>query len=188
MQDNYPDLTIDSTNAMLEHYPLEDSLPRRASWFPSASRAFGEATFICPADNFLNAFAAANAPSANAANIFSYRFNLHDKWSMDIGYGVKHLFNGAAVFGARDNDHTPSFATYNAPMIPIVMKYWISFVRALDPNPYRDSAAPRWLPWGQTQSRMVLQLHDSGSAMETVSQNETERCNFWHGLSKVIHQ
>ncbi|KAF7550608.1 hypothetical protein G7Z17_g5612 [Cylindrodendrum hubeiense] len=185
MQDNYPGLNTNNTDSMLEQYPIEDTLPTRAPWFPSTSRAYGEATFICPTNNVLNAFRAANSSSANAT-IFSYRYNLQDKASIASGRGVPHVFEAPAVFGPTMVNSAASYFTYNADIVPIVMNYWISFVRALDPNPYRYDDAPRWLPWGDTQRRLVLQLQNS--TMETVPKNETERCSFWHNLNETMAQ
>ncbi|KPM41752.1 hypothetical protein AK830_g4796 [Neonectria ditissima] len=186
MQNNYPGLTTKNTDAILEQYPLEDPLPTKEPWFPSTSRAYGEATFICPTNIILNAFRNANSSVTNATNIFSYRYNLQDHTAIAQGRGVPHVFEQPAVFGPSMTGSAHSYWTYNRAIVPVVMNYWISFVRTLDPNTHRFGNTPQWLPWGDTQRRLVLQLPKS--SMETVSKNETARCDFWRGLNETMAQ
>ncbi|KAH6873900.1 Alpha/Beta hydrolase protein [Thelonectria olida] len=187
MEDNYPLLTRENTNAMLDNYPLEDAVPMYASWYPSVARAFGEATFICPTSSILNAFKTSNSSSANTANIFSYRFNLTDYEMQAEGRGVPHSFEDAAVFGPSMVDNAAiGYLTYNAPIVPIMQNYWISFIRSLNPNTYRYKSAPEWLPWGNDEHRLVLQLPDS--VMEYTSKNETRRCDFWRSINETMSQ
>ncbi|KAK7421898.1 hypothetical protein QQX98_001892 [Neonectria punicea] len=186
MQDNYPGLTTNDTDSILEEYPLEDPLPTKQPWFPSASRAYGEATFICPTSIILNAFRTANSSATNATNIFSYRYNLQDYTAVGSGRGVPHVFEVPAVFGPSQTGSAHSYWTYNRAIVPVVMNYWISFVRTLNPNTHKFGEAPQWLPWGDTQRRLVLQLPKS--SMESVPKNETARCDFWRGLNETMAQ
>ncbi|KAK1088247.1 hypothetical protein LTR48_001763 [Friedmanniomyces endolithicus] len=82
-----------------------------------------------------------------------------------------------------------SYSTYNAPAIPIVMSYWISFILSLDPNTYKSPAAPEWQSWldsdGQPQ-RLVIETNSSH--METVPSAQLGRCQLWKGLANVTEQ
>ncbi|KAM7222352.1 Alpha/Beta hydrolase fold [Rhypophila decipiens] len=51
---NYPNLSRRETDLILKMYPKLDALPRHAEWYPTTSRAYGEATFICPNVNTMN--------------------------------------------------------------------------------------------------------------------------------------
>ncbi|KAM7183538.1 Alpha/Beta hydrolase fold [Naviculisporaceae sp. PSN 640] len=52
---NYPNLTPLEMDSIFEQYPKrEPPLPRHAEWYPTASWAYGEATFICPNVNIMN--------------------------------------------------------------------------------------------------------------------------------------
>ncbi|KAF4951062.1 hypothetical protein FSARC_13008 [Fusarium sarcochroum] len=184
MQNEYPYLTDNDTETILDLYPREPKIAKHDTWFPSASRAYGEATFICPTNNMLNAF----ADHADPKTLWSYRYNVQIESFIKDGTGVPHVSNGPAVFGP---DMTaalagPSYRTYNAPMVPIVQNYWISFVRSLDPNTHRDEDAPRWENWGDDQRRLVFEL--GNNTMESVDKGEQERCQAWLDMSESTKQ
>ncbi|KAF5665927.1 lipase 2 [Fusarium heterosporum] len=184
MQNEYPYLTTNDTETILDLYPQEPKIAKHDTWFPSASRAYGEATFICPTNNILNAF----AQHADPETLWSYRYNVQITDFVDNGLGVPHVSNAPAVFGpdmtaARAG---PTYRTYNAPMVPIVQKYWISFVRSFDPNTHRDKDAPEWDNWGDGQNRLVFELNNN--TMETVDEGQRERCQAWLDLSDSTRQ
>ncbi|KAJ6538374.1 hypothetical protein DFH09DRAFT_1323895 [Mycena vulgaris] len=47
------------------------------------------------------------------------------------------------------------FVTTNAPIVPVVMNYWISSIRSLNPNPYRFVGTPQFNA-NQRQLKLVL--------------------------------
>ncbi|SPO00870.1 related to triacylglycerol lipase II precursor [Cephalotrichum gorgonifer] len=177
MQDNYPGLSDDDVEAMLKYYPKEEPVPRHLSWFPTTSRAYGEATFICPANLVLDSFDAAGSPD----RAWSYRYNVWDADQQASGRGVEHTFDRAAIHGPDCTPGSPrSYSSYNAPMVPLMMNYYISFVRALDPNVHRLDGAPEWGTW-KGGSRLRLELN--ASKMEVTDKGQRERCAFWGGLA-----
>lgn len=184
LQDNYPSLSPEDSETIVDYYPVEPPVPNHGEWFPSASRAYGESTFICPTINILNAF----HRYTSGANIWSYRYNVHDADQDAIGKGVAHVTEAPAIFGPDMLHFLPpeSYFTYNSDIVPLVMNYIISFVRVLNPNPYRIEEAPKWQPWGATHSRMLFQTHNS--TMEDVGEPQRERCDFWKSISGSTHQ
>ncbi|KAF7546356.1 hypothetical protein G7046_g9325 [Stylonectria norvegica] len=188
-QQNYPNLTPAQTDYILQAYPLEAPLNQHAAWFPSTSRAYGEATFICPTNNLLHAFATSPNTPSPPPSTWSYRYNVQDFSNDERGHGVPHVFESAAVMGPDmlpPDAVPPSYLTYNAKMVPLMMNYWISFARALDPNVYRLAGAPQWDTWGVEQRRMLFELRES--VMETVDGAERERCTFWQDNVDVMEQ
>ncbi|KAF4460525.1 lipase 2 [Fusarium albosuccineum] len=185
MQNEYPYLTEEDTETILDLYPREPKLPKHDIWFPSASRAYGEVTFVCPVNNVLNAIA---SHSDDDAKLWSYRYNVQIDEFVEQGRGVPHVANGPAVFGPNmvASSAKASYLTYNAPMIPIVMNYWISFVRALDPNKYRYEDTPRWETWGDDQRRLLFEL--GNVTMESVDKGERERCEAWLDMGDSTKQ
>jgi len=204
-------LTDNDTALILDRYPLQPAVPRHQAWFPAASLAYGEATFICPTVNVLAAISAAHgnasSPPTTAANpprIFSYRYNVQDAENTADGVGVLHLFEAAAVFGPTSIGPVRlSYLTYNAAIVPVVMDYWISFVRALDPNVYRNAGAPLWEAWGGANgttspgSRRRREVRDSWrrlvietgvTRMENMPADQLDRCDFWESLGSVTQQ
>jgi carboxylesterase type B len=190
-EDNLPEITPDQSEAILEHYPLEPAILPHSSWFPSISRAYGEAIFICPSYNILNAILSKSNTTKgtrNPAKLWSYRYNVIDDTSVVQGHGVPHVFEVAAVFGPDMLSYPApaSYYTYNAGIVPVVQSYIASFARTFDPNIYKLDTAPMWLSWDENQLRMLLQT--GLSAMEVVEDDERSRCEFWKDLSVTMNQ
>lgn len=182
MRDNYPKLTDEDEEAMLEQYPKQEPRAQHGAWFPSAADAYGEAAFICPTNLMLDSFAEAGLSNET----WSYRYNVYDEEKFASGLGVEHTFDRMAILGP-DNVHAgaKSYDTYNAPMVPLMMNYYISFVQKLDPNILRLDGAPEWGTWKDGE-RMRFELDDS--EMENTSEGQRERCKFWDGLAKKMDQ
>lgn len=181
---NYPHLTPSDTASILSlYYPPLPPLPNRNPWYPTTSLAYGEATFICPSNNFLDAFVSlsSSSPFSNISSYpsspsqqnhtkrtsmvkaFAYRFNVHDHSLLASGLGVPHLFDAAAIFGPDNiggefgTGPDSSYKTYNKPVVSMFMAYWISFVRTLDPNKLRQKGSVVWEEWEEGwESRDVL--------------------------------
>lgn len=167
---------------LLTHYPREQLLPYHASWFPSASHAYGESTFICPTNNILDAL------SKNVTSLYSYRYNVHDSILDAKGMGVPHVTEAPAVFGPDMLTYTApeSYKTYNADIVPLVMNYILSFVRTLDPNTYKVESASEWGRWGASRNRLILQR--GNSTMEAVGKGQLESCNFWKDIGTGLYK
>jgi acetylcholinesterase len=184
---NYPLLTPADTSAINAVYPLLPPLPEHAAYFPSASAAYGEATFTCPGILISLSY----TQYAERAQVWNYRYNVLQASNVAAGLGVPHTFESPAIFGlGMANDAvTSSYASYNNEIIPVVMDYWISFVRDLDPNTFKYEGAPVWdsyLSGPQGGSRLKLQTNIT--AMEVVPQDQNNRCEFWRGLATVMEQ
>lgn len=187
LQNNYPKLTNQALTNILNMYPLMPALPYHNAWFPSAQMAYGEATFICPALHVLSSYLGANLTQA-----WGYRYNVIDNDNLQVGMGVPHLFESWAIFGP-DNLNGPgagpqSYYTYNAPIVPVVMDYWISFVTTLNPNSRKNSAAPMWEPWGSGSGKQRLLFQTGNSTMETTDSALQGRCEVWKTLAPETRQ
>ncbi|KAK4170113.1 lipase 1 [Cladorrhinum sp. PSN259] len=206
-ENNYPLLTQDDIESIFARYPQLPMVPNHATWFPTTSQAYGDATFICPQTNVLNSLSGprhhlssssswsnkTNTTTTISSSLYAYRYNVHDKQNMADGLGVPHLFDAAAIFGPDNisGGHTDSYKTYNKDVVSRVMSYYISFVRTLDPNPLRLRGTPEWETWrGNDDSskdygemrRMLFETDDT--KMESVSKEEEGRCRFWEGLGR----
>lgn len=194
---NYPYLSQSSLQEInntygLGTYPL---YPMHAAYFTSAARAYGEATFNCPGSVMVEALIR-KAPT----QAWNYFTTIEDKQYEAIGLGTPHLFEDAAVFGpgqtAPCNDC--SFETYNAPIVPIIMDYMISFVKTLNPNQLKNNAAPLWQTfssstnsgwsdWNQDTGRRIV-FETNATVMASIPVDEIARCNLWNSLSSEMQQ
>ncbi|KAJ9157221.1 Carboxylic ester hydrolase [Pleurostoma richardsiae] len=209
MKNNYPHLTSNDTASIVATYPLMPAVANHNAWFPSTSAAYGEATFICPGVNILDAYYNASLSASNSSSssggsgsnttaaqglpLWSYRYNVQDADNTASGLGVPHVFEAAAVFGPDSipGGSARSYSGYNAPMVPLVMGYFLSFVRALDPSALREEGAPEWGRWASpggedTRSRLVFELDNT--TMEDTPASQVARCQFWKGLAETMEQ
>lgn len=182
---NFPHLTKRELGIMKKLYPLGIPFPQHEPWFTPAMMAYGESTFICPGLEITKSVAVYLTPG----KVWNYRYNVHDDQNVAAGLGVPHVSEKPAIYGpgnAGSCDNC-SYLTYNKPMVPIVMNYWISFIRSLDPNTHKDSSAPEWQPWGfQGNRRLKIELDATG--MEPVPRDLLERCLLWKSLVPITQQ
>ncbi|KAH2314218.1 hypothetical protein LV164_006755 [Aspergillus fumigatus] len=100
------------------------------------------------------------------------------------GLGVTHTFDLQAIFGLNyGSSVSSSMRDINAPIIPVVMHYYISFIRTLNPNLLKADSAPFWKPWGDGER---LKVQTNATAMETVSAVQWDRCSLWKRLAPVL--
>lgn len=184
MKNNYPGLTERQLDAINNEYPLMKALPKHAAYFPSAAAAYGDSTFTCPG----NHMSASMARFVSPDKVWNYRCNILDPTEVADGYGVPHVFEMPAVFGLGEtNEASRSFATTNADMVPIIMDYYISFIKTLNPNPFRNEKAPLWKTWGSGTGER-LRLQTNSTAMEHVPQAQVQRCAMWQRLATTMEQ
>ena len=190
MKANFPLLTEENLRDIAKLYP-ENVVPpfpfHPYAWYPAAELAYGESTFTCPGISISKAFAQHVSPQKS----WNYHYNVTGD-ETDLGMGVQHVAEKVPIFGVgnirgcRPLDQC-SYALYNAPMVPIVQNYWISFVRTLNPNTFKDDTAPIWEPLGSNKNaRLKFQLHDM--EMETIPEQQQARCDLWKSLAAQTEQ
>lgn len=187
IRSNYPSLSNNDLECIKKTYPLMAPLESRAAWFPSAAAAYGDATFTCPGLEISRSMAKYLSPD----NTWNYRYNVMDWDNIRWGLGVPHVFEMPAIFGVGMTKPCVncSYSTYNSPIVPIVMDYWISFIKGLDPNRYRNPDAPYWHPFGQEQGQeRRLKFQTNATAMEGIPQYQRDRCSLWKSMVSRTEQ
>ncbi|TVY32411.1 Lipase [Lachnellula occidentalis] len=187
LQDNYPHLTSADTDEINAQYPLMAPLPKHAKYFPSAAAAYGETTFTCVGNYISQTFAKMNNPG----KVWNYRTNILQPDEIAAGLGVPHVSETIAIFGpgnAHDSVDS-SYRNTNADIIPVVMDYFISFIRELSPNSHKLASAPQWDSFGDgNDGGRRLKLQTNATVMETIPQDQVKRCEFWRGLALTMEQ
>lgn len=187
LKNNYPLLTRADLARINDAYPRVEGRPpppTRAAYFAPLAAAYGEATFTCAG----NTIAAAMADALGEEKVWNYRVNILDPMNLAAGIGVPHVFEQVAIFGRGNTGaYSPSWNTSNAAIIPVVMNYYISFIRAMNPNTYKFSLAPDWENWGGGMGRR-LRLQTNQTGMEDVPQKQANRCALWKSLSNTTQQ
>lgn len=140
-------------------------------------------------------FSDMNAAEGNTAN-WHYRYNVLDQTAggfADQGLFTPHTSELYAIWGQNNTDGgdpgclelDAADALSCASGAQIMQAYWISFVRALDPNTYRLPGTPEWGSWSiLTPNRMVFDnteasLEVMGSGVDEVAiegWNQRQRC------------
>ncbi|KAI7583739.1 hypothetical protein D0869_10768 [Hortaea werneckii] len=192
MKDNFPKLSTADLQRISVAYPEDgfDMFPLHADYFAATANAYGENTFTCPGIEVSNSIAAYLSPD----QVWNYRYNVEDRDTVAAGYGVPHVSEKTAIYGVNNTGPCDgcSYATYNAPMVPIVMHYWISFIKHLNPNVEKPFTAPEWQPWiqrcGHSWHPQRLKFELNATEMESVPADQLERCDLWKDLAAVTEQ
>ncbi|KAI9042436.1 uncharacterized protein KD926_005514 [Aspergillus affinis] len=181
LRNYYPDLEKRQLETINSVYEKSATLPYHAPFFSAASAAYGDATFVCPG----NHIAASIARYLSPAHVWNYRVNVQDPPSLAEGLGVPHTIEVPAIFGPGYTGQGSYYETVNAAVVPVIMNYWVSFVRSLDPNPHRYHHAPEWHSWGSAAG-IRMRLQTNNTAMERVPPDATRKCEFWHNLAPAM--
>lgn len=184
-KNNYPNLSTKQLKEINNVYPKMDAMPQHNAYFPSASAAYGDMCFTCPGNQIASALARYNDPNL----VWNYRYNVMDPETVAKGLGVHHDQEWWTIFGPvrYEASEPASDFTSNAAMIPITRHYWISFVRALNPNTFKVPQAPEWQPWSSGAGQRI-RLETNNTAMEPIPQDLIDRCTFWKGLAVSTEQ
>ncbi|KAK0444039.1 alpha/beta-hydrolase [Armillaria borealis] len=123
---------------------------------------------------------------AYSSNTWTYRYNqpnptsgsptivAHgaENWMMFLGSNTG--YNGSATF----NSMTPEETAFSQELIA----YWLSFVRAKDPNTFKLERSPVWDRFSLDEKRQVVLQQNSattsGSFVELADEKEVARCQF----------
>ncbi|THC87152.1 hypothetical protein EYZ11_013401 [Aspergillus tanneri] len=180
---NYPNLHFNSLEKIHRAYPCTSQLPKHGEYFSSISAAYGDATFTCPGIKIASSMADHFLPN----NIWNYRYNVQAPRLISEGLGVPHIFELSAIFGVgfAGSSESSSYGSLNAAIVPVVMHYWISFVKILNPNHFKYHEAPYWEPWGSGDGRR-LRLQTNSTEMELIPQGLSQNCSMWRTLSKEM--
>lgn len=123
-------------------------------------------------------FSDMHAAEKNTAN-WNYRYNVLDQTAggfADQGLFTPHTSELYAIWGFNNTDggDPGCFELEESDALScvsggkIMQAYWISFVRALDPNVYRLPGSPEWQSWSiETPNRIVFD--NTNATMETMS-------------------
>ncbi|KAG1871950.1 Alpha/Beta hydrolase protein [Suillus tomentosus] len=182
LQEFFPSLTDADIQEFLLLYPIDefDSLSQQLQV------ATGEPELICGRQ-------AMGGPSSLYSNTWTYRYNTPnptsgsdlvshaaENWMMFDGTNTG--FNGSTTFTPQ----TPAELAFASELIA----YWLSFVRAGNPNTYKLNKSPMWEQYTESNPMRMVLMQDpqnltnvSGSYMEGQPVAEAARCAF--AISKV---
>ncbi|KAJ7099276.1 alpha/beta-hydrolase [Mycena belliarum] len=176
LQAFFPSLTNETAAELVAAYPLSDF----ASSALQAQAATGEPELLCARHIIASA-------ASKRSKAWTYRYNQPNPTSGGSGtghaaenwmmfQGINTGFNGSGTFTPM----TPVETSFAEELIA----YWLSFVRAGDPNTFKLARSPVWAPFtGRAKARMVLQQDPrnittrSGSFLEVESAAESRRCS-----------
>lgn len=189
IKSNYPKLNDEDLLQINELYPLEDPLPKHNEYFTSASRAYSDAAFVCGG----TLLSSAVAKYVNTRKSWSYRYNVEDPGQVAAGMGVPHGAEMPAIFGLGQGagGEGSSLEAENKNVVPIVMRYFLSFVQTLNPNKLRSMDSPRMDPFdpiGGLASKWRLRIETNNTQMERVPMRTVERCAAWLRLHESMQQ
>ncbi|KAL9948216.1 hypothetical protein D7B24_009237 [Verticillium nonalfalfae] len=123
----------------------------------------------------------------DGATTWNYKYAVLDPKDEADGFGAYHTVNTYAFWGPSRTDGGPpaSYFTTNAPIVSQFRKYWISFVRNLDPNSDREKGAAEWAPF-TVEGRERLFVQTNNTHMEKMSSAQNLRCDVVRPVSENL--
>lgn len=153
-------------------------------WRPLAN-AMGDIRAHCITSRLQNAIT-----DQSTAPTWNYRYAVLDPEDEADGFGAWHTVELNSVFGPNNTDGAPpsSYFTSNAPIVPLTMSYWASFIKTLDPNRLRLDGAPEWTPWTGNQGRQRLRFRTNDTSMETMDEAQMQNCEMVNPMINVLER
>ncbi|KAF1985151.1 alpha/beta-hydrolase [Aulographum hederae CBS 113979] len=189
LKDQFPALKLDQLDKLNELYPpTNDAFPNSGPYWRQLSNVYGEMRYLCPGLFASAAYRKFGVPSWN------YRYNVEDPGQMASGVGVPHVAEAQVIWGPDYVGGPASLADpqgFNRPIIPVVQAYWISFVRARDPNRFRWAGSPVWEIWGSgsgSEDWNRIKIQTGKTEMERVDEGQRTRCEYLHSIGVDIWQ
>lgn len=184
LQSQFPALTFEQLRTINSLYPVAEQYPDSGKYWRQVSNAYGEQRYICPGIFISNVYA-----HDGVSRNWNYRWNVIDRAYAAAGYGVTHVVEVGAIWGPENaNGFAPaSYSTTNAAIVPVVQAYWTSFIRSFDPNTFRLPGTPEWGAW-TPDGYQRLMFQTNATAMETVPEDQKERCAYLTSIGVAIKQ
>ncbi|KAK4697339.1 hypothetical protein P7C71_g717, partial [Lecanoromycetidae sp. Uapishka_2] len=185
LQAQFPLLNDSNLDTIQSLYPPEyqgySKIGNAGQYWRSTSDAYGDQRYVCPGF-FMNNVSAHYASKNPTAGNWNYHYNVTDPGQIMQGLGVPHVAEQSAIWG---DTNPASYKTTNAPIIPLMQAYWISFIQSFDPNTNRAPGAPTWDDWGTPDptggKRLLVQNPDASggvgtTVMELIDDDYRHKC------------
>jgi carboxylesterase type B len=180
LKNNWVKLNSSSMAQVDQYYPKAEQFPGKGSYWRAASNAYGEMRYNCPGITLNQRYAALNNDSFKS---WHYHWDVLTPGNAASGVGVVHTAESGSIFGTS----TGVEGLQN----PIIGKYWASFIRASDPNVYKDPSAILWDQYGMDSGKQV-KMHfvndPKQNNLEVVDDGQLGRCAYWAEVGPTISQ
>ncbi|KAK1977718.1 carboxylesterase [Colletotrichum cereale] len=147
-----------------------------------AANAIGDVGTHCINRDIQNYLARDKVPTYN------YKYAVQDPESEANGFGAFHTVNTYAFWGPNrtDGQSPASYFDSNKPIISQFRKYWVSFIRNLDPNTDREEGAAEWNMFTGLDGRERLFVQTNNTHMERMSTAQALRCDVVRPFSENL--
>ncbi|KAJ7189058.1 alpha/beta-hydrolase [Mycena filopes] len=185
LQSYFPSMSNETAAAFLAEYPLSEFGGDAAL---QTQVATGEPSVQC------GRHIMATAGAKRSGRAWAYRYNQPDpnSGSPIVGHSAENamMFRGSET-GFNGSTTFTTLSPANEAFAAELIAYWLSFVRAQNPNKFKLPTAPVWAPYTVAgRERIVLQqpavnATGSGSFVEGEPAEENKRCTFVAGQVAV---
>lgn len=182
LKDQFPLLTAAQLSKIDSLYPKGPQYAGANAYWSQASLAYGEMRYTCPGIFISSAY-----DRAGVKSIWNYRYDVTEEVLTAAGYGTTHTAEQQALFFSSGSRPSYQKGQSNANIVPVLQRYWASFIRSYDPNKHRYKGAPVWQEWTQKgMDRLLFEVN--ATTMETVPGPQQERCAYLSGIGPSIRQ
>jgi carboxylesterase type B len=188
LQANFPSIQkaqLDKVNSMYMSRPDDPVYQGAGKYWQGISKAYGEIRYICPAIYISSAY---NSHCATALSNWGYHYAVIDSDAITSGYGTTHTIEVNAIWGPQYVSTKPpiSYSTSNGEIVPLMQRYWTSFIRSYNPNTYRAAGSPEWQPWGDEYKQIFIQTEYT--KMVTLPGDRKTRCKYLQSIARDLAQ
>ena len=185
--DQFPNIQqseIEKINDMYLSQNQTVAFPSSGPYWRSASNAYGEMRYNCPGIYLSSVY------SDSQVSNWNYHYAVEDPTLMASGDGVPHTIETNAIWGPKYVSGTPpsSYFTSNAPIMPLMQGYWTSFIMTFNPNTRRQPGSPVWQKWNSGEGYQRLHIETGDTMMETVPDDQKDRCKYLTGIGVGVGQ
>ncbi|KAL3418592.1 carboxylesterase [Phlyctema vagabunda] len=176
LKNNWVKLTEAQLAQIDFYYPKAEQFPNSGAYWRTAANAYGEMRYNCP-----GIYLSGQYPSYGYNASWNYHWDVVEPAKAINGLGVTHVSESPAIWG------TASWPAKK--LTPTIQGYWTSFIRSGNPNTYRLPDSPVWEVFNsETQQRIYFPNDVSNVAMQSVPEDQKERCAYLTSIGVSIAQ
>jgi carboxylesterase type B len=191
LQNNFPNLTSTQLSKINSLYPLNGTVYYPIKSYPSwttygqyAAWIYGELRYVCPGLFLSSTYA------NKSLSTWNYRWNVIDPADNSSGTGVAHTVEVTAIWGPSYTNGSAPASYYsgqvNNPMVAYVQSYWTSFIQTYNPN--TNKLGVEWNQWSPSDKNTRLRFQHDENGMESVPQEQLNRCEYLWGIGVGLGQ
>ncbi|KAH8590477.1 Alpha/Beta hydrolase protein [Bisporella sp. PMI_857] len=172
---NYIKLTPEHLAKIDGYYPKAEQFPNKGSFWRTTANAYGEMRYNCPG-LFLSQVVAATSNSS-----WHYHWDVLKPENAGSGIGVPHCADVDSIWGTTAN-------AADKDQIPVMSKYYASFIRTHDPNTLKEKDAPVWEKFSASNGQKKIHFKNGvkNNKVEDTPKEFLDKCAWFASVGPTL--